>query len=217
MELNSAKLDQIVSEVVRRLQNADSPVAQAEDQSVLVVDDRVVTSALLQGRLQGVARLRVRADAIVTPLVRDLLKDESVQLLRNPLPSKQSPSKQSPSKQSPQVGYLLVDGAHEKTVALGAQLRREQRPWQVASDWESLLRSLKQSPQAIAFVSSPRWAERLCCASQQGVKAVIAADLISIDEACGQTPIRLMIVNSRRHAEAEIVEFARRFALLANS
>ena len=212
MELNSAKLDQIVSEVVRRLQNADSPVAQAEDQSVLVVDDRVVTSALLQGRLQGVARLRVRADAIVTPLVRDLLKDESVQLLRNPLPSKQSPS-----KQSPQVGYLLVDGAHEKTVALGAQLRREQRPWQVASDWESLLRSLKQSPQAIAFVSSPRWAERLCCASQQGVKAVIAADLISIDEACGQTPIRLMIVNSRRHAEAEIVEFARRFALLANS
>ncbi|MDG2382097.1 MAG: hypothetical protein P8N76_10525 [Pirellulaceae bacterium] len=207
MELNSAKLDQIVSEVVRRLQNADSPVAQAEDQSVLVVDDRVVTSALLQGRLQGVARLRVRADAIVTPLVRDLLKDESVQLLRNPLPS----------KQSPQVGYLLVDGAHEKTVALGAQLRREQRPWQVASDWESLLRSLKQSPQAIAFVSSPRWAERLCCASQQGVKAVIAADLISIDEACGQTPIRLMIVNSRRHAEAEIVEFARRFALLANS
>ncbi|MCP4193123.1 MAG: hypothetical protein GY768_21135 [Planctomycetaceae bacterium] len=212
MEFDSAKLDQIVREVVRRLQNVDSVDASVEEPAVLVVEDRVVTSALLRGRLQGVTRLRVRADAIVTPLVHDLLKDESVQLQR----THGATTKVATAKLS-SVGYLLVDGENDSTAAFVAQLNREGHQWKVAADWNSLMRSLKQTAQGLAFVSSPRWAERLCSAGQQGVNAVVAADLKSVDEACGQTQVRLMIVNSRRHTEAEIVELARRFGHAANS
>ena len=84
------EIDRIVREVLRRLdqtpadKNTSPQVAtvDASDATTLRVDDRVVTGDLLGSRLNGVRCIEVREDAVVTPLVKDLLKEKSIKLQR---------------------------------------------------------------------------------------------------------------------------------------
>ncbi len=54
----------------------------AQDSRRLVVPTRLVTLDALQGRLRDLREVVVRADAIVTPLVRDELKQRGIQVTR---------------------------------------------------------------------------------------------------------------------------------------
>lgn len=209
MKMSSAELDRIVREVVRRLQqsNLAGATATASDPALLVVKDRVITAAVLQGRLQGVGRLQVRPDAIVTPLVRDLLKDQSVELLR---------ANASGDGTRQDASYLLSEDASDSADSMLRRLPASEQTWQTVPDWETLLKQLLESPSHVAFLCSSRWAERLCDANQQGVRAVVASDVASVEEALQQTPVRLMIVNSRCHSETEKIEMASRFYALAH-
>lgn len=79
MQLSNEQLEWIVREVVRRL-TAGAAAPDAGD--ALRVQDRVVTTATVKGRLNGVRRLVVSKGAIVTPSVRDDLRERQITLVR---------------------------------------------------------------------------------------------------------------------------------------
>lgn len=88
------QLDRIVSEVLRRLGGVQLPAAQSAPSlaaaappaasspgpGTLSVDDAVVSLATLDGRLEGVRRLQVAPRAVVTPAVRDELRERGIEL-----------------------------------------------------------------------------------------------------------------------------------------
>jgi ribose 5-phosphate isomerase RpiB len=85
------QIDRIVGEVLARLgtsapsrsnRPAPIPAATAPSPGELVIDDKVVSAAMLQNRLSGVQRVIVSARAVVTPSARDLLKENNVRLVR---------------------------------------------------------------------------------------------------------------------------------------
>ena len=102
MQLSPAQLEWIVSEVVRRLQStapapqsailstagfggasrphASRPVAGTRR---LAIAGRLVTTATLRNRLEGITHLDVAATAVVTPAVIDLLRDHQIALVRS--------------------------------------------------------------------------------------------------------------------------------------
>ena len=80
MTLSPEQFEAIVREVMRRLASMQSP-----DDNVgtnLSVEDRVVTTHTLDGRLNGVRKLTVGAGAVVTPSAKDLLREHNVELVR---------------------------------------------------------------------------------------------------------------------------------------
>ncbi|MBC8350871.1 MAG: hypothetical protein H8E66_02730 [Planctomycetes bacterium] len=83
--LDSAAIERIVQEVIRRLVERGIVVGNATsaDKTELAVNDKVVTLATLEGRLLGIKRLVVGGRSIVTPAVKDELNDKSIELLRN--------------------------------------------------------------------------------------------------------------------------------------
>lgn len=82
-------IEAIVREVVRRLQTvaesndaAPNPSTSPPPAGQLKVDQKVVSLAVVQGRLGRVKELVVRSDAVVTPAVRDLLRRDKIRLVR---------------------------------------------------------------------------------------------------------------------------------------
>jgi hypothetical protein len=84
-------VERIVQEVIRRLTAGGwtvsaQPVTGAAvpaSQSELVLQERLVTLATLQGRLAGVTRVIVPRRAVVSPAARDELRAQSIELERN--------------------------------------------------------------------------------------------------------------------------------------
>lgn len=83
MNLTAADIDRIVAEVVRRLRaimaNSSTPVSAArEATSSLNLSDKVITLQTLRGRLEGITTVIVSERAIVTPAVKDELRDRKI-------------------------------------------------------------------------------------------------------------------------------------------
>ena len=81
----SKQIDSIVREVVRRLKQ-DEPKSMVSHSNY--VSNRVVTLAQIENRLDGTEEIAVRADAVVTPAVKDLLREKSVRLVRRSIGEK---------------------------------------------------------------------------------------------------------------------------------
>ncbi len=83
-QFNSELIEQIVQEVIRRLVERGAVVGDGAgcDANELVLEDKLITLAKLDGRLNGIARIVVGDRAIVTPAVKDELNDRSIELIR---------------------------------------------------------------------------------------------------------------------------------------
>ena len=81
---NADWVETIVAEVMRRLSAQGVRVTAAEDTGAteLEITTRVISLATLSGRLEGIGRLVVKADAVVTPSVRDELRQRNIELVR---------------------------------------------------------------------------------------------------------------------------------------
>ena len=80
MTYTEQDVERIVLEVIRRLGLVDAPPASAAAE--LAITERVVTTREIEGKLAGVSRLVVLGRAIVTPAVRDELRDRNIELVR---------------------------------------------------------------------------------------------------------------------------------------
>jgi len=82
MTFTEQQVEWIVMEVLRRLGVAgDARQSTAQNGSELKLNDRVVTLRSIEGRLSGVTRLLVQPRAIVTPAVKDELKQRKIELV----------------------------------------------------------------------------------------------------------------------------------------
>jgi hypothetical protein len=84
MTLTAEEIDRIVQEVIRRLTSAGIPVGTSGEstKTILELEERLVTLATIQGRLDGIEQLVVLPKAVVTPSVRDELWDKGIGLVR---------------------------------------------------------------------------------------------------------------------------------------
>ena len=87
MNLTPADIDRIVAEVVRRLRalatsSTTATSEKTETESSLNLNDKVITLATLKGKREGVATVIVSERAIVTPAVKDELRDRKIRCER---------------------------------------------------------------------------------------------------------------------------------------
>ena len=85
MTFTEADVERIVVEVIRRLRSMESSPAPSVPAPVghdLVLTERVITTRTVDGRLGGVQRLLVPPNAVVTPAVKDELKQRKIELVR---------------------------------------------------------------------------------------------------------------------------------------
>ena len=85
MTFTEADVERIVVEVIRRLRAMGSPAAPAVPPPVghdLGLTERVITMRTVDGRLAGVQRLLVPPNSVVTPAVKDELKQRKIELVR---------------------------------------------------------------------------------------------------------------------------------------
>ncbi len=80
MRISDAEIERIVREVIRRLTSVGVQIDKAS--STLKIDKRLVTLATIEGQLEGIQKLVVLPKAVVTPSVRDELRDKKVELVR---------------------------------------------------------------------------------------------------------------------------------------
>lgn len=84
MNLTAAEIDRIVAEVVRRVRalaatsSMPAPSQKPETTSSLNLNDKVITLATLKGKLEGITTVIVSDRAIVTPAVKDELRDRKI-------------------------------------------------------------------------------------------------------------------------------------------
>lgn len=94
MRLDPDQLEWIVREVVRRLRDESfrSPLpggegrgerGEAPRDAHIVLTQTLITTATLEHKLSGVTRVSIPARAVVTPAVHDLLKERSIELVRD--------------------------------------------------------------------------------------------------------------------------------------
>lgn len=84
--LNSELIERVVAEVIRRLLDRGVTVSSESDatsRSDFRVSENVVAMASLDGKLNGVQRVVVGLRAIVTPAVKDELRDRGIELVRS--------------------------------------------------------------------------------------------------------------------------------------
>lgn len=80
---NTELIEYVIAEVVRRLQQNDARQdGRVTADSTLELTERLITLATLPGRLEGVQRITVMQDAVVTPAVFDELRDRGIRLER---------------------------------------------------------------------------------------------------------------------------------------
>lgn len=80
MNLTEHEIEWIVGEVVRRLQQQIAPPAVREPRDELRLPERVVTLATLRDKLHNIQHVIVPAKAVVSPAVRDELKQRGIRL-----------------------------------------------------------------------------------------------------------------------------------------
>lgn len=83
MTYSEQDVERIVLEVIRRLGLLGSPPPTTTNElNELVVSERVVTMRSIEGKLVGVSRLVISGRAVVTPAVKDDLKQRHIELVR---------------------------------------------------------------------------------------------------------------------------------------
>ena len=80
MSYTEQDVQRIVLEVIRRLGLVGLPPATVTNE--LTVSERVVTMRSIEGQLAGVNRLVVPDRAVVTPAVKDELRQRNIELVR---------------------------------------------------------------------------------------------------------------------------------------
>ena len=78
--LSAEEIERIVQEVIRRITVLGVHVA--ERKTTLELEDRLITLATVEDRLEDIEQLIVSTRAVVTPSVRDELRDRKIELIR---------------------------------------------------------------------------------------------------------------------------------------
>ncbi len=85
MTFTAEEIERIVQEVIRRLAVAGiraNPNKSDKPDKALTIESRLITLATLEGQLEGINQVIVPPRAVVTPAVKDELRDRKIELTR---------------------------------------------------------------------------------------------------------------------------------------
>lgn len=82
MSLSEADIERIVREVLRRLAAMMPQPPVAARSSTLKIDSRLITTASLIGKLEGIQRVELPSRVVITPAARDYLRECGVQWVK---------------------------------------------------------------------------------------------------------------------------------------
>lgn len=84
MNLTADDIERIVREVLVRLTSADAAARSSQSTgNELTISERLVTLRDVEQRLTGVTKIHVGRRTVVTPSVRDLLRQKKIELVRS--------------------------------------------------------------------------------------------------------------------------------------
>ena len=222
MSLSQPEIERIVREVMRRLQSSPAAAAASAAPSAppgsggaaagtevaeraraagespqppaLTVAERLVTFELLRDRLATVRQVHVRPDAVVTPLVRDELRDRRIELVRAAQPL-------AAAAQTPVLLGLCADAGgnvarrtvEETLMQCGARL---EATWEgdVSQVVPRLTAALAAGRQ-LGVLVSPQPAANACWANRvAGIRGVQGTQLDVVRQAVRDMEANLLVV-----------------------
>jgi pyruvate/2-oxoglutarate dehydrogenase complex dihydrolipoamide acyltransferase (E2) component len=220
--LDAQFVDRIVREVVRRIAEQSAPANGSSPDTAskadtaepatppptpntLVVDERLITLAKVQDRLAGIQQVIIRGDAVVTPSVRDLLREKKVRIEQ----------RDGTGGSSIVRGLLAVCNDANRARDLATALSADGLQWQTFGDVNALIRQLQQTASrqpTIGLAVTPAWAHFVCQANRHNsIRAVAPADAAALDQACKQLNINLLILDSNRLDRGQILDLGRMY------
>ncbi|MGW8256291.1 MAG: hypothetical protein ACWGMZ_02275 [Thermoguttaceae bacterium] len=213
MSNSSLDIDRVVREVIAELKSAESGVQAAPatkrpaiakstsaSSSVasagngeLTVSSQVVTLADLSGKLRGVSRVKVNPRAVITPAVRDTLRQRNIML------SRESPSPQS----SGEALRLVIDCFRAKSdpkalanalEGVGVKVQCYKDDCLIAAT-DRLGAELKNG-KTLGILLTPYTASALCLANRlSGVRAILATDAKRLARDIAAVGANLLVVD----------------------
>jgi hypothetical protein len=214
MTLPEGEIERIVRQVLARLTAAPQAAVNGHtpaeaSATTLVLDARVVTLAELKGRLEKQQSVTVLTSAIVTPAVRDYLRERKVSLVRR-----------QTTPQAAASGLRLAVGvtetrydSHDLLRQLSAQgIQFEQMTGgNEAAVTDQVVECVKRDKH-MGLVLTDQAAAAVCLANrQQEVRAAAAANVVGVDEAIRQIGVNLLVVNPRGQSSYLLRQMVNRY------
>jgi hypothetical protein len=219
------EIDRIVHEVIQRLRDdsADTRVAETKDGRAamaaetvrgeaspprdLRVPDRVVSLAAVDGRLDGIRRLITRCDAVITPSVRDEIRQRGIELVRS--------DGRVPGSDTQTITVLAVVGETpgEMIAPLEPLVGRVDRfpPGELVTAVQQLCREVRsRAALGVLLTAQPAAAQYLAHRVDE-VRATWLVDEKSWLEAAETIGPNLLIVDAKRGNPETIASLVRQF------
>ncbi len=178
----------------------------------LAISDEVVALAGLHGRLGGISRLMVRRGAIITPAVRDLLRDKKIELIT------QASAENNVNAIAGKTRLLLgVANTNYRPAELLRVLGREpiaiEQP--VATGFNEhmeLLTAAVSTGDTLGMLLTEETAAALCLANRHGgVRAIAATDSRGVADGVRAIGANLLVVHPRGRTLFEMKRIVSQF------
>lgn len=203
-------IEAIVREVVRRLRQVNAelpgngteangeaiPIAQGE----LKLEDRLVTLETLHNRLAGIRSVSVPHRAIVTPAVRDELKDRGIVLRQSNGNGVVKPSEGTNRQDTRPTVWVMVDGID---VAALERMCGSAIAVKVASDLGTVVQSLAQVATAVVITHAPS-AAVVTANRDANVRAAVGFNFPAVRQAMDEANANLLAIDPRGKGTAEL-------------
>ncbi|MGE0608911.1 MAG: hypothetical protein AB7O62_17580 [Pirellulales bacterium] len=202
MNVTAAEVDRIVREVLNRLApaNAAAPAGQngmtAKAAGSLVLSSRVVSTADLEGRLEGIQTVLLVPRAVVTPAARDLLRQRGVTLSSAVHPAVHKNSKTLPAA----VVLGLAETAYEPAALVRSLTQDQVSVERLAKTGlatvveESADHVARGGKLALLLTGQPLAAAALAN-RHSGVRAACAADVPTVTRAIREIGVSFLAVD----------------------
>ena len=219
-------IEWIVGEVMRRLMDAERAVEETITETKMAkppakkrqepkpgqlqLNHRVVTTAQIDGRLDGIRQVVVPVRAVVTPAVRDTLRKKRIALVSQPQPDHSD-------AESSRYTLGVVDPTGEFVSAI-ATVRAELGDVRQL-DHDGLIQAVGgvveqiETDRGAGLVLTRQPSVALCLANRRpGVRAAWAISVAAVRDAEQMIGANLLIVNPASHGIYELKGMIREFA-----
>ena len=188
---------------------AKAPASIPSGNGELVLSTRLVTMAEIEDRLAGIRRVVVNPQAVVTPAVRDALRQRNITLSRAAL-MKDTPAKSlrlvivaaRPRSIQP-TGRHITKRRHRKFNA-----NRPIAYWTPRIDWPSEL----AKGDSLGLLLTPHTAAAMCLANRlSGVRAVLGSNASNVERDANAVGANLLVIDPKNISLFKLCRMASEF------
>ncbi|MCG8584294.1 MAG: RpiB/LacA/LacB family sugar-phosphate isomerase, partial [Pirellulales bacterium] len=208
MNVDERQIDAIVHQVIGELRkpttNGAAAMTQMPTKSTdcadLVLNERVVTLEALDGKLDGKNRVVVWKSAVVTPAVRDELRERDIELICGTVPT--SAANEAPERTASASSTLFV-AAVDRTEATAAIASIDGRALAMTANNTIMLvgdlcRRVSAGADARGVLLTEQPVAALCLANRhRHIRAAHAVDQSTVFEAMSAVGANVIVVDSR--------------------